>query len=242
VYFCNQMSGISNPLILALETATPVSSVALFQGGKLLGCQEAVGEKVHAQRLTTLVSQTVSDSGFALKDIHAIAVGKGPGSYTGLRVGVSTAKGLCMALNIPLLSFESLDGLAAQVSHIALEQQARICPMIDARRMEVYCKQLNGRMETIEAVHACIVTADSFAEILKSEKMIFIGNGAEKCKSLLESVSANAIVMPEICSTARSAGDLVQQSFLAGRFEDLVTFEPFYLKEFSTSTPRNPFP
>jgi len=170
--------------------------------------------------------------------LSGIAVSKGPGSYTGLRVGVSTAKGLCMALDKPLLSLSSLEALAWQLQPLAQRLGAWICPMIDARRMEVYCALYDANMGLQQPIQAKIVETGTFKELLQSQRVIFAGDGAAKCRELLEA-SPQAIVLPEQLSTARSMGPAVFQAFQRGQFEDLTTFEPFYLKDFVATKPRN---
>lgn len=234
------MSSPTIPLILAIETATEVSSVALFQGADCLGSAEQHGAKVHARVLSTLIAQVVKDAGFALAQLDAVAISRGPGSYTGLRVGVSTAKGLCMALEKPLLSFGSLDTLAAQVQDLARQLNALIVPMIDARRMEVYTRTFAADLNALDEVHAQIVDEDTFVALLQTQKVIFVGNGAAKCKPLFQS-NSNAILLPAVLSTARSAGTLLLHKWRQGEVEDLAAFEPFYLKEFATTTAKNLF-
>lgn len=227
-----------SPLILALETATAIGSVAVFSGENLLGSMTIRREQSHAKLLTPMIQSLLAHLEIAPADLDAIGVAKGPGSYTGLRVGVSTAKGLCMAVDKPLLSTGSLDALAGQVTGLAASLNAWICPMIDARRMEVYCAFFDSQMEMVSPVEAKIVEPGVFSEILSTRKVIFVGDGAEKCREIL-SVSPNALILPDILSSATGMGKSLFRQFEAGTFEDLVTFEPFYLKEFRATKPKN---
>ncbi|MCB9231256.1 MAG: tRNA (adenosine(37)-N6)-threonylcarbamoyltransferase complex dimerization subunit type 1 TsaB [Bacteroidia bacterium] len=225
------------PLILALETATSVSSVAIFAGPELLGNLEFFGQNRHARLLTPMVNTLLHDLELQPADLSAVAVSKGPGSYTGLRVGVSTAKGLCMALDIPLISVGSLDALASEVVPLATELGAQIVPMIDARRMEVYTATFDAQGQRLTEVEAVVVEENSFADLLESGKVIFTGNGAAKCREILQ--HPNAIILDHNLSTARGMGRNAWTKFQTSEFADLLTFEPFYLKEFVAIVSKN---
>jgi tRNA threonylcarbamoyladenosine biosynthesis protein TsaB len=229
----------TGPFILAIETATMIGSVALFSGEKLLGLTEIRRAQTHAKLLTPMIQTLLRDLELKPADLDAIAVAKGPGSYTGLRVGVSTAKGLCMALDKPLLSMGSLEGLAAQVSGLADQLDAWICPMIDARRMEVYCAMYDGGMVKKTDVQARIIEPDAFQEVLNERNVIFVGDGVSKCVEIFRT-HPNAILLPDLLSSASGMGKTIFQQYQAGTFEDLVTFEPFYLKDFRATIPKNP--
>lgn len=226
------------PYILAIETATMLGSVALFEGDELLGLLEYRRAKSHARLLAPMISTLLKDLEVERSQLSAIAVAKGPGSYTGLRVGVSTAKGLCMALDKPLLSINSLEGLAWKVQSLAKRLDAFICPMIDARRMEVYCQVFNADIQPLHEPMAKIVEEGAFGEILAQKKVIFLGDGAAKCEEILTQ-SPNAIVLPSGLSSAADMGKALHQKFQAEEFEDLMTFEPFYLKDFRVTKPKN---
>lgn len=232
-------SAPEGPFILAIETATSLGSVALFSGAALLGQIDIRRERSHARLLTPMIKTLLHDLQIKPADLAAIAVAKGPGSYTGLRVGVSTAKGLCMALDKPLLSIGSLEGLAWQVRELATQLDAWICPMIDARRMEIYCEVFDAQLNSQQAVQPLIVDESSFESLLAKRKVIFLGDGAAKCAPVLGH-SPNAIFLTEQLSTAASMGTRLFYLYEEQTFEDLVTFEPFYLKDFvATKSKKN---
>lgn len=217
--------------ILALETATDVSSVALFEDGVLVALQEVHSNRTHARLVTVMIERMLQDLELRPSDLSAVCVAKGPGSYTGLRVGVSVAKGLCMALEIPLLSVSSLESLAHSVQDVALQMDAWIVPMIDARRMEVFMQVFDPNVHPQGEADAVIVTDPEFRALLPQQKTIFLGDGAEKCRAILEQEN-NAVVLGNRLSSASSLGKPAHAKFIAGQYEDLLTFEPFYLKEF----------
>lgn len=227
--------------ILAIETATDVSSVALFEDGKLVGLQENHANRTHARLVTVMIERLLQDIEWVPRDLSAVCVAKGPGSYTGLRVGVSVAKGLCMALDIPLLSISSLEALAWSVKDVARVMDARICPMIDARRMEVYTQTFVWSVSEVAGNHvvpvalnepmAMIVEADSYGGELAGGKVLFVGDGAAKCAEVLAH-HPNAVVLGGRLSSAAHLGAAADLHLQAGKYEDLVLFEPFYLKEF----------
>ena len=225
-------------LLLSLDTSTTVCSVALHQDGALLGCYELFTERTSSAMLTTLINDVVTQSGFALTQLDAIAVAKGPGSYTGLRIGVSTAKGLCFSLDKPLLSVNTLAAMAEQVRAF-YPTVYTLCPMIDARRMEVYCavySAADGR--ELQPTMAEIIDDQSFDKWLTRGPVVFFGDGAPKCRAVLgeypNAVFPDKLIVP----SARTVGALATPTFADGRFEDVATFEPFYLKEFMTAKPK----
>jgi tRNA threonylcarbamoyladenosine biosynthesis protein TsaB len=223
-------------LVLSIDTATPVCSVALHLQSQLLGYAETVGDKSHSRNLTLLIQQVLSLSGYTLAQLDAVAVGKGPGSYTGLRIGVSTAKGICFALDKPLIGVPTLECMALQVQDYLTDPQLLFCPMLDARRMEVYCALYRQSLETVLPVSAVIVAEGSFSEQLTGHKVVFFGNGAPKCRSLLEK-HPNAQFAEGVYPSARYTGKLAWYRFKKQQFEDLAYFEPFYLKEFIATRP-----
>ena len=187
--------------------------------------------------LTTLIGNAVEHAGFELAEVDAFAVAQGPGSYTGLRIAVSTAKGLCFALEKPLIAVNTLEALALQVSSFYSENHL-FCPLLDARRMEVYCALFDKNLNSVEPTQAKIMDADSFKEVLAKQPVVFFGDGAAKCESIFET-NSNA-VFPEIFvyPSARTVGQLATVLFENQQFEDVVTFEPYYLKDFMTTTPK----
>ncbi len=217
--------------LLYIESATEIGSVALFENEKLLGCIDYRKAKTHSRLLTAMIKTLLQDMEVSPNSLDAIGVSKGPGSYTGLRVGVSTAKGLCMALDKPLLSLGSLATLGYGVQAIAQAMGAWICPMIDARRMEVYCAFFDENMVEKIPTKAEIIGEKHFEEILAKQKVLFVGDGAAKCADTL-AFSPNAIILPHILSSAQFVGNPLFQAFQNQAFEDLVSFEPFYLKNF----------
>lgn len=222
------------PLLLSLETSTTVCSVALHENSTLLSTAEVHREHSHASKLAPLIDHVVRTADVTLKDLRAVAVASGPGSYTGLRIGTSTAKGLCYALSIPLVAVGTLNIMAAQVNATNMSG-ARLCPMIDARRMEVYCQLFDVTNTPVQAVEAKVIDEHSFEKELEEGKIIFFGNGADKCRPVI--THPNAIFISGITPSAADLGVLAWQKFQQQRTEDLVHFEPFYLKEFMIKKP-----
>ena len=215
-------------LILLIETATKSCSVALAQNDKIIACVEEVNENYsHAEKLNTFIAALFQDQNISLQDVDAIAVSKGPGSYTGLRIGVSTAKGLCYSLDKPLISVSTLRAMAYGIAQ--KESADLYCPMIDARRMEVYNAFYDDKNNEIKAVNADIINADSYQKELESE-VLFFGDGAEKCKQIIK--HSNAKFIDGVYPSSKGMLALVMQKFDKKEFEDIAYFEPFYLKDF----------
>ena len=223
-------------LILSIDTSTKVCSVALHKESKLLAINELYTEKSHSGMLTTLCENVVKYAGFSLNVLDAIAVAKGPGSYTGLRIGVSTAKGFCFALDKPLIAVNTLEAMAYQVKDF-YDASYLICPMIDARRMEVFCQILDNEMNIISETEAKIIDEASFSEILEQHKIVFIGDGSAKCQ---EKITHSNAIFPkiEITPSAKTIGILATNLYEKSLFENVVTFEPFYLKDFVGTQPK----
>lgn len=222
--------------LLSLETSTSVCSVALHEDEKLLASAEVHREQSHASKLAVLVNEVLSMADVKINQVNAVAISSGPGSYTGLRIGTSTAKGLCYALNVPLISVGTLDVLSAQMKEINMTR-ALLCPMIDARRMEVYCQVIDAGGNILQPVEAKIIDAESFSEYLSAKPVIFFGNGAAKCKPVIQ--HANAFFVENIYPTGVQLGAMAFRKFQRTEVEDLVHFEPFYLKEFMVKKPAN---
>ena len=217
------------PLILSLETATDVCSVALHQGTQLLA-QDGIHEsQSHASMLAPLIDAVCLKAGVSIKEMQAIAVSRGPGSYTGLRIGTSTAKGLCYALDIPLISVGTLELLAFQGNR-ENRSHALLCPMIDARRMEVYSLVTDDQLNVIQPASANVIDEGSFAELLESSQMLIFGSGSKKCRDVIR--HQHAIFLDGVVPQATALGVLAEKKFHAREFEDLVQFRPLYLKEF----------
>jgi tRNA threonylcarbamoyladenosine biosynthesis protein TsaB len=228
------------PLLLSLETSSTVCSVALHKGANLLGASELLIEKSHSSHITVMISQLMENSGVELKQLSAVVVSGGPGSYTGLRIGSSTAKGLCYSLDIPLLEVSTLNGLAQQViSSVPEPQQYLFCPMMDARRMEVYTCLLDANLEEHLPVTPVILDEQTFEEQLREQPIIFFGNGAAKFKKLKEG-NANALFVEGIQPSAKTIGQLALAKYERQAFEDVAYYEPFYLKDvYITSASKN---
>ena len=214
--------------------------MGLAENGELVALRESCGRD-HARNVAVYVDELLRERDIDADEIDAIAVGKGPGSYTGLRIGVSFAKGLCYGLRKPLIAIGSLDALVevaredAEAGIVDVEdfERATLCPMVDARRMEVYTQLFNGRGEAQSEVEAKIIDEQSFAaEIAAAEEFVIFGNGAAKCAGTL---SAKAKLI-EVVPSARGLARLAQEAIDAGRTEDIAYFEPFYLKNFVVTT------
>jgi tRNA threonylcarbamoyladenosine biosynthesis protein TsaB len=225
-------------LILSIETSTPVCSVALSESGTLVGHLELYENQSHAANLTVLIDQVLKNCGLTPKKLDAIAVSCGPGSYTGLRIGVSTAKGLCFALNKPLIALSSLSILAkGALQHIEESADVLLCPMIDARRMEVYTAILDQNLNEKEPVSAQIIDGTSCLNWLNQSKVYFFGDGALKCKDVIN--HCNATFITNEVPLAKNMVDMARQAFNRNEFVDVAYFEPFYLKDFVATTPKN---
>lgn len=214
------------PLILNIETATKNCSVGLASGGKTIALQEISGQGYsHAEKLHVFIEAVLADARCGFSDLDAIAVGRGPGSYTGLRIGVSAAKGLCFALGLPLIAVDTLQILATQ----AKVSDGVVIPMLDARRMEVYSAIFSADAKPLRDTKAEIITEDSFSEI--TDKAYFVGDANEKCELVLNRPNfefLNEIVFP----SADAMSALSFEKFNRNDFEDVAYFEPFYLKDF----------
>ncbi len=217
-------------LILNLETSTKNCSVSLSNNGKTIICKELSDAGFsHAEKLHLFIEEVLLESKLTFKDLSAIAVSKGPGSYTGLRIGVSAAKGLCFALDIPLISVDTLQVLASQ----AEVENGIIIPMIDARRMEVYSAIFNKNQTKIREVQAQILDENSFSEI--DETIYFVGDCNEKAKTVL--TKDNFVFLDDkIYPSANEMSKLSFKKFENNDFEDVAYFEPFYLKDFLITT------
>lgn len=225
--------------LLLLETATQVCSVALADGDQLLALKESESANSHSSLLTTFIDEVVTEGGMKLKDLDAIVVSKGPGSYTGLRIGVSSAKGLCYSLEKPLIAVNTLQSLAVGMRNKVKPEAENIlfCPMIDARRMEVYTAFFDAENKEIEATSAKIIDENSFADLLKIHQIYFGGDGAEKCKAVL-SQNKNAIFINDFRISAKDMIEIAVAKFEQNQFEDVAYFEPYYLKDFIAGMPK----
>jgi len=217
--------------ILALETTSNICSVALFQDDQLLGISELQIEKSHSSHITVLIDQLLQNCQVSFSQLAAVAISGGPGSYTGLRIGSSTAKGLCFSLNIPLIEVSTLQTLACQaIMYTPQPEDFLFCPMIDARRMEVYACISNNTLEEITPIAPTILEEASFQDILVDNKVLFFGSGAAKFSEIIIN-STNALFIPGIKPTAKFMGKLALGKYNKEAFEDVAYYEPFYLKE-----------
>ena len=221
--------------ILCIETGTDICSVGIARDGEIVSMLESDEGRDHARKVGVFVDELLRTTGIAPDEIDAVAVGKGPGSYTGLRIGVSFAKGLCYGLQKPLIAVGSLDALTAvaredyEAGIVDVEnwEQARLCPMVDARRMEVYAQVFDSAGAPLTDVAAEVVNDESFAEWRKEGNFVIFGNGAAKCTEVLTDAT-----LVNIVPSVRGIAPLAQKAFDEGRFEDIAYFEPFYLKDF----------
>lgn len=214
--------------ILLIETSTSVLSVALAQDGTVVHERVCTQPRMQASLTAPLVKEVLDQAGLSVKDCDAVCVSSGPGSYTGLRVGVSTAKGLAFGAGVPLIAIGTLDILVAG----ALEESApkgHLVPMIDARRMEVYTAVYSGEGQRLTEVESKIIGPESFADELAKGEVLFVGDGALKCKDVITHPNAR---FQEAFPLARHMAKLAQKAFDEEKFENLAYFEPFYLKDF----------
>lgn len=214
-------------LILNIETATKNCSVSLAKEGKTIVLKELNdGGYSHAEKLHEFMEAVIKQAGIEFTDLDAIAVSKGPGSYTGLRIGVSAAKGLCFALNIPLISINTLESLSQSISIT----EGYVIPLLDARRMEVYSSVYNEKNELVKNVEAEIITEASFEEFLSHKNCYFLGDGAEKCKDIIN--NTRAIFLDHKFPSAAEMSVLSYLKYKKSDIENVAYFEPFYLKDF----------
>ncbi len=219
-------------MIICLETATNLCSVALCNDAGVISLRESNDLKSHASMLTVFIGEILKEAGIKAMDLDAVAVSKGPGSYTGLRIGISVAKGIAYAASIPLIGIDTTLSMFYGTSR----KTSLYCPMLDARRMEVYYAVYNSKGETVRNISAKIITEDTFSDLPSTEEILIFGDGAAKCKGMIKRpniqfddnfrISASHMYIPAI------------QALKLHHFEDVAYFEPFYLKDFITSTPR----
>lgn len=222
--------------ILHIETATQNCSVSLSENGKLLAFKEQTGNYTHAENLTVFIQQVLEEANLNFKQLDAVSVSKGPGSYTGLRIGVSTAKGICFALEIPLIAVDTLKSMTKGVLLNQIEADL-FCPMIDARRMEVYAEIVDRKLNLVRSVNADIVDENTYSEFLRENSVCFFGNGMIKCKEILSTFN-NSIFVEGIEPSAKYMIEMATEKFLKKEFEDVAYFEPHYLKDFIAGKPK----
>lgn len=227
-------------LILLIETGTDICSVGIARDGELLSLRESDRGRDHARQVAAFVDEALEEMGLQPEALDAVAVGKGPGSYTGLRIGVSFAKGLCYGIGRPLIAIGSLDALTevaredyeAGIVDVERWDEAMLCPMVDARRMEVYTQLFNAAGEAVSEVEAKIIDEESFRDERTSGRpFVIFGNGAAKCSEVLQGAT-----LIDVAPSARGLARLAEEAFVAQKFEDIAYFEPFYLKDFVVIT------
>lgn len=230
-------------LLLCLETATRICSVSLFRDAEVLSLRESDVPNIHSAKLTVFIEEVLKESGTLYHDLDAVAVSMGPGSYTGLRIGVAAAKGLCYALGKPLVAVPTLQAMAWGMSGSEAIRQVRsdatpvlFCPMIDARRMEVYCGLYDQENREVREVRAEIVDENSFSAFLQKHMVIFGGDGAGKCRDVLGG-HPNAVFADSFGASSLFMHSIALTRMENGHMEDVAYFEPFYLKEFVAGKP-----
>jgi len=232
------------PVLLSLETSTSVCSAALHEDGKLLASLESHIPQSASSKLAVMIDQLFKTTHISPDSVKGVVVSSGPGSYTGLRIGVATAKGFCFALNVPLLSINTLELMTYQVISSFPEQKligelgdALFCPMLDARRMEVYCLIADQKLNVLEQTNAKVIDELSFDIWLKKNVIYFFGNGAIKCKSLI--THTNSRFIDDVIPLASMLGELGYKKFQLNQFENVSSFEPLYLKDFVAKKPKS---
>lgn len=228
-------------LLLSLETSTQCCSAALHNNGVLMTSKIIETPRSAASQLAVMIEEVFRLANIKAQELNGVIVAAGPGSYTGLRIGVATAKGLCYTLNIPIISVNTLELMAHQfLNSKSFEEEIKgknvmLCPMLDARRMEVYCALLDRSLNYIEPVQAKVIDGESFNGVLESNPVFFFGDGADKCRDIIN--HANAHFYAGVAPLASSLGEIGFKKWKEGDYEDLVSFEPFYLKDFLIKKP-----
>ncbi len=230
-------------LILNIETSTLICSVSVSKDGKVLAAKESSEEKSHAKKLTLFIDEVLGELNYSFNNLDAVAVSKGPGSYTGLRIGVSTAKGICYAKDIPLIAINTLHSMAYGFVHkeeskdlLQQNENILVVPMIDARRMEVYSAFFNKKGEFERNVKAEIIDEKSYEDVLQKNILVFFGDGSQKIKDVVK--HENAIFIDGINPSAKNMSYLSEAAYNKKDFEDVAYFEPFYLKDFVATIPK----
>ena len=230
-------------LILNIETSTRVCSVALSENDKLLAKKVSYETNSHSAYLTVFIEQLFKNIKLKISDIDAVAISKGPGSYTGLRIGVSTAKGIAYGINKPLISVSTLELMSFGVTNnlekyniAPSEKNILFCPMIDARRMEVYTAVFDINNKQVTDISAKIIDENSYSNLLKNNKIVFFGDGANKCKDIIN--NDNTVFINDINPLAENMIKLSSKAFAENNIENTAYFEPYYLKDFMATVPK----
>ena len=229
-------------MILCIETATPVCSVALCDSEKVISIRESHENKSHASLLTVFILDIFKEQGLKASDLDAVAVSKGPGSYTGLRIGVSTAKGIAFGSGIPLIGIDTTRSIFVAMKSVSDTKgdggpPSFYCPMIDARRMEVFYCIYDHSGKKIREIVAGIIEERSFSDIPEEIRIIFSGDGSAKCREVLK--RRNMVFYDDLIISAQYMRSPANEAFIEKRFEDIAYFEPFYLKDFIATIPKN---
>jgi len=228
-------------MILCIETATSVCSVALCDGSGSFSIRESMVDKSHASKLTVFIEELLAEAGITAGELDAVAVSKGPGSYTGLRIGVSVAKGIAYGSGIPLIAVSTLESMYFGIrsksdEFTGIEDNSIFCPMIDARRMEVFSTLFDGSGKQLDEIKAEIIESGAYKEILEKNRIVFFGNGAIKCREMIS--HPNAIFIDDFILSSRYMCLPSHRDFVEGKFMDIAYFEPFYLKDFIATIPK----
>lgn len=225
-------------LILSIETATKICSVALAKDGNIIASKETTEGNSHSTQLAPFIKEIMSENEFDFADLQAIAVSMGPGSYTGLRIGVSTAKGLCFGLDIPLIAVSTLEAMGVQAvkQYKNLEKNMLLSPMIDARRMEAYSQFFDTELNALNEISAIIIDEETYKEDLAKQPILFFGDGALKCQTIIN--NTKAIFFEGGLPSAQGMSPIAERMFAKQEFVDVAYFEPFYLKEFVAAISR----
>ena len=226
-------------MILCLETATPVCSVALNDTCCTIALRETEGQNAHSEKITNFIREVMETAQIDYKQLDAVAVSKGPGSYTGLRIGVSTAKGICYAADLPLMAIDTLEAMAYGMKAKLGSQIGKndlLIPMIDARRMEVYASIFDANLNKVEDTAARIIDENSFEDLRKNHHLWLFGDGAPKLSKLFEN-QPNITVIDGFRPSAASMLALAEKALRKQDFVDVAYFEPFYLKDFVAGKP-----
>lgn len=225
-------------MILCIETATQSCSVALADKGEVVAMRESFGQNNHSGQITLFISEVMDEARLSYDQLDAVAVSMGPGSYTGLRIGVSTAKGICYAVGKPLIAVDTLESIAEVFrAGNRIDANDVICPMIDARRMEVYAAFFDSEISRMEGTRAIVLDGHSFDGYTTSHRVRLVGDGADKCASLYADVE-NVEVVSGIRASAKGMAKAACKAFNEKHFVDVAYFEPFYLKDFVAGSPK----
>lgn len=227
-------------MILCLETATPICSVALCHEGEVLSYREIEGNNAHSERITIFINEVMTDVNIGFSSLDAIAISRGPGSYTGLRIGVSTAKGICYATEKPLIAVDTLRAMAYGIKDIIGERLTEsdiLCPMIDARRMEAYQEIFDTQLNALTPVEAVIIDEHSYYRWTQHSKVWLFGDGADKCASLFQN-NDKVDIISGFKPSARFMAPMAELALSKQEFVNTAYYEPFYLKDFVAGVPK----